>query len=282
MPSSSRIVEQKHGQLRDSIRRGVGHDFTDAQQQYITNMDYKYREKRRHVARMEKKERDKKRVKFSNTYCGVKHDEGKRLQYQMGLDVLEVGLLYKPTVIAKYPQEIQDKAKVGEVCKRGSTAKDKLLLVKRTAIALERKERARKKFKTLDQYKQSLVNTSVDNDKVWESVDDATKEKREDLEKLSKISFWRGVPAGQIKNEVEKVLPKLLKADYCSMNKKNLIEVIKNHLNTVASAVNNNDHSEIVGWSAMNKYTRIELFIKSDNYEYLQGTKTQHKKNSMQ
>ena len=154
--------------------------------------------------------------------------------------------------------------------------------MKRTAIALERKERVRKKFKTLDQYKQSLVNTSVDNDKVWESVDDATKEKREDLEKLSKISFWRGVPAGQIKNEVEKVLPKLLKADYCSMNKKNLIEVIKNHLNTVASAVNNNDHSEIVGWSAMNKYTRIELFIKSDNCEYLQGTKTQHKKNSMQ
>ena len=47
------------------------------------------------------------------------------------------------------------------------------------------------------------------------------------------------------------------------MNKKNPIKVIKNHLNTVASAVNNNDHSEIVGWSAMNKYTRIELFINS-------------------
>jgi len=85
-----------------------------------------------------------------------------------------------------------------------------------------------------------LVNSSVDNDRVWESVDDATKEKREDLEKLSKLLFWRGIPAGVIKNEMEKVLPKLRKSEYSSMNKKNVIELIKNHLHMLASAVEKN------------------------------------------
>ena len=38
VPSSSRTVELKHGHLRDSLRLGVGHDFTDAPQQYIIRM----------------------------------------------------------------------------------------------------------------------------------------------------------------------------------------------------------------------------------------------------
>jgi len=54
MPSATRIVEQKHGQLRDCLRLGVGHDFTDTQQQYVTNEDYISRERRREYERKRK------------------------------------------------------------------------------------------------------------------------------------------------------------------------------------------------------------------------------------
>ena len=40
MPSSTRIVKQKHGQLRECLRDCVGQAYTDAEQQYITNMEY--------------------------------------------------------------------------------------------------------------------------------------------------------------------------------------------------------------------------------------------------
>ena len=40
LPSSTRILEQKHGQLRHSLKPKVGHDFTDSQQQYLTNVEY--------------------------------------------------------------------------------------------------------------------------------------------------------------------------------------------------------------------------------------------------
>ena len=41
-----------------------------------------------------------------------------------------------------------------------------------------------------------------------------------------------------------------------------------------------NEHSDIEGWSEMNKYTKMEVFIKCDNCDYLQGTKTLHQKKS--
>ena len=41
MPSSTtRIVEQKYGQLRRSLREQLGQDLSNAQQQYIINNDY--------------------------------------------------------------------------------------------------------------------------------------------------------------------------------------------------------------------------------------------------
>ena len=40
LPSSTRIVEQKHGQLRHSLKPKAGNDFTDSQQQHLTNVEF--------------------------------------------------------------------------------------------------------------------------------------------------------------------------------------------------------------------------------------------------
>ena len=280
MPSSTRIVEQKHGQLRDSLRLGVGHDFTDAQQQYITNVDYEYREERRHFAREKQFEKRKsKRTKLSHTHHSVKHDEGKHLQYQMGLDVLKVSRLYTPATIAEYPKEIRDKARVSVLSRQGTTMKDKQLTSKRMRIAEDRKGTTRKPFKTLEQYKQSAMESSVDNDHVWESIDEETKEKRADLEKLSKMTLWHSVPAGDIRSEVKKVLPKLWTPEFEKLKTKKLvIERIQNNLSMLTRALMDNVCGDVVDWSEMNRYRQIEHFIKSDSCEYLISTKGVHKK----
>eukprot|EP00957_Ditylum_brightwellii_P145335 11068667-Ditylum_brightwellii.AAC.1 len=111
MPSATRIVEQKHVQLRYLFRLGIGHDLTNAQQQYITNVDYEYRERRRVY------ERKRSNRAISKGYSVVKHDDGKSLQFQMAVDLVQVGELYTREAIARAPQEVQDKTQVSEVSK---------------------------------------------------------------------------------------------------------------------------------------------------------------------
>ena len=73
LPSSTRIVEQNHGQLRHSLKAKVGHDFTDSQQQYLTNIAYKYKEtrsqsKRKRIAEKETLELTSKKKKNAQLY----------------------------------------------------------------------------------------------------------------------------------------------------------------------------------------------------------------------
>jgi hypothetical protein len=56
MPSSTtRLTEQSHGALRDSLPMGVSMMFTDAQQAYMMNEEYHNREARRKKKRQEKR-----------------------------------------------------------------------------------------------------------------------------------------------------------------------------------------------------------------------------------
>ena len=78
LPSSTRIVEQKHGQLRHSLKPKAGLDFSDMQQQYLTNVEYQYREGRRRTER--KRKAEKQAISKSGGITSVKHDDTKELQ----------------------------------------------------------------------------------------------------------------------------------------------------------------------------------------------------------
>ena len=54
MPSSTSIMENNYGELRDALRESVGQSYTDAQQQYITNNVYIHWEKRQEYKRKRK------------------------------------------------------------------------------------------------------------------------------------------------------------------------------------------------------------------------------------
>ena len=150
----------------------------------------------------------------------------------------------------------------------GTTNKDKLLADKKTEMALKRKRRGNKRYPTIEDFRVSAKENGVNNDKIWESIDEATKEKRDNLDKLRKITFWRTVPAGQIKMDVKNVLPGFWKQECGSMTKTRLIELIKTYLNVVESSLES---------TSLEKYSQIELFIKSDQSEYL-NSKKKHQK----
>ena len=73
---------------------------TDMQQQYLTNVEYQYREARRRSER--KRKAEKQAISNSGGITSVKHDDTKELQRQTGLDLLEQEKMYHPAIIKEY------------------------------------------------------------------------------------------------------------------------------------------------------------------------------------
>ena len=105
LPSSTRIVEQKHGQLRHSK---AGQDFTDNQQQHLTNAEFQFGEAKRQLERKRRAEmREQKwRVRMSDAVGGVKHDEGKLLKMKVDSDLLELEKLHDSDIIWNLPEDV--------------------------------------------------------------------------------------------------------------------------------------------------------------------------------
>jgi hypothetical protein len=81
MPSNSQIAEQVHGGLRDSLKEGVSHAFTDAQRSFLVNTECHHQEERRKLVRendSSKKDTESDGMKKHNAACsGAKHDRVK-------------------------------------------------------------------------------------------------------------------------------------------------------------------------------------------------------------
>ena len=166
----------------------MGHNFTYAQQQYVTNVDYESEEKRRKGERKRKKE-DRKRKSMSTGHVSVKHDEGKNMQLELAKDMLEVGNVYSQERISEFPQQVQKKAQVSVLSISGSTAMNRALSKKKKDRAVARRATRRVVFPSFAEFEQSAKETGIDNGKLWEVVDKATLETREDIETLKKIAF---------------------------------------------------------------------------------------------
>ena len=93
-----------------------------------------------------------------------------------------------------------------------------------------------------------------------------TLETREDLETLKKITFWNSVQAKDISQEMENVLTRLIKSSYESLaTKKSKIDVIKNHLKELSTALVSNDCNGCPNWANMDRQARLHEFIKNEH-----------------
>ena len=237
LPSSTRIVEQKHGQLRHSLQLMAGHDFTDSQQQYVTNIDYEWKEKRRQVARKRKAENEdpniSKKRKMSRGVAGCKHDEGKELQIQVGKDLMEQEKLYSSDIINKYPDHVKEAAGVRNISKKGTTSRNRELKVEKVENAKEKEKRSRIVVPTLDEFKANSQDLQVDNDMNWEDVGEEEIEKRDSIKKLKTFTFWNKLSKPQLLDDTKNVFPSLWDDSFVSFTKlKVTTSLIKQHLVT--------------------------------------------------
>ena len=186
---------------------------TDMQQQYLTNVEYQYREGRRRTER--KRKAEKQAISNSGGITSVKHDDTKELQRQIGLDLLEQEKMYHPAIIKEYEPHVKEKAHVRNTSKKGTTSTDKILKKERVQKAEERKARSRKNFPSIEELRQNASDTQVDNDKTWKYIDEATAKKQDFIDTVMKVTFWRNMPAKNVfKEQVKKVFPILWKDEY--------------------------------------------------------------------
>lgn len=71
--------------------------------------------------------------------------------------------------------------------------------------------------------KRKALATEIDQDKVWKWEDEETRQRNGDIKKLKLIGTWRKIPAKQLAEEMERVLPKFWKEEYRSKKKKDLV-----------------------------------------------------------
>ena len=192
---------------------------TDMQQQYLTNVEYQYREGRRRTER--KRKAEKQAISNSGGITSVKHDDTKELQRQTGLDLLEQEKMYHPAIIKEYEPHVKEKAHVRNTSKKGTTSTDKILKKERVQKAEERKARSRKNFPSIEELRQNASDTQVDNDKTWKYIDEATTKKQDFINTVMKVTFWRNMPAKNVfKEQMKKVFPIFLKDEYSDKESK--------------------------------------------------------------
>jgi hypothetical protein len=195
MPSSSRIAEQVHGGNRDSIRKGVSLDFTDAHRGYVVNEEYGPRSLRRKLERIKStKEIVKgvvKRVKRTKAVGSINHDNRKYLQQMVRRKILEQSSKYSSHKIKMLPAELLKNATVKNMMKKGALASDKALVNRKVELAAEKLERSTgRRIHTNEEYRDMAKNLKIDNDKTFSEITVEELNRQEDLDKLAHYNFW--------------------------------------------------------------------------------------------
>jgi hypothetical protein len=120
LPSISRIGEQAHGSLRDSLRSRVSLKSTGARTSHMMDDVYEYREARRRILRGRKAK-------------VIKHDRTKDMQALIGLQLLESGLEYKASAFAF----ASDQMVIRNINSIGSMSDDKKVAATKKRITAE-------------------------------------------------------------------------------------------------------------------------------------------------
>ena len=194
MPSNSRIAEQTHGGLRESSKASESLAFTDAQQSYITNIEYFQRETQRRLIR----EKLSKNQECANQHHGafsvaVKHNDRKETQELIGHQLMERGKLYREEKIKNLPRVILDKANVTVLKKEGSLVQNKLVRQMKKEKDDLRSLRSRTQPLTMCDVDRMIKSSQVDNDLHFENISPEEKQRNLDLDLLVKVSYWTNI-----------------------------------------------------------------------------------------
>ena len=280
MPSNSRLAEQTHGGLRDSLKEFVSLLCTDAMRAYIMNEEYHAREARR----LQASERDAKRKRESGEIASdgqpprrrrkKKHDEHKAEQQMCALQLLESGKRYKSEVTkAQIPADTLKAIGVKQVKKRGSLHMEKDLAKAKAEIATKQLSRRKTVPLTLAQWKVKAAETKAGNDETWEEHDQMKADRLGDLQRLGTVTLWNSLTlVAGFKRVMKDTLPYLWNdtMDAGMVTKKELMTLIRDHLKLLHEIAHKKTENTLssVDVSRLQPEAVLELFIKVDNTNY--------------
>jgi hypothetical protein len=273
MPSNSRIAEQVHGGLRDSLKEGVSYAFTNAQRSFLANIEHHHPEWRQKLMR----ERDSNKsddqpdgMKKRDSPCsGVKHDNLKVTQKMTGDQLPESGSKYDAAKIAELPLALLEKAKVRNLLKkRGGLYKNKERSRIKEEIAEERKERSCAINLTLEELQEMSHELTVGNDRTWSSLSIADRLRIDDLDKLAGHNYWCALQVSDgFVNQLKLVLPCFWKDNLEGKTKTFLKPLIKTHLDLVKDIADNKVNNTLdppLDLTNLDRYGRLAIFVKYD------------------
>ena len=272
MPSNSRIAEQVHGGLRDSLKEGVSYAFTDAQRSFLVNIEYHYRAARRKLVRERVSNKSDDQPdgvkKRDNAYSGVKHDNVKVTQKMTGDQLLESGSKYDAAKIAKLPEALLGMARVRNLIKRGGMYKNKELAQIKEEIVEERKQRSRAINLTLEELQEMSHELTVGNDSKWSSLSISDRLRIEDLDKLAGHNYWYSLKMSDgFVDQLKLVLPYFWKDNLEGKTKTFLKPLIKKHLDLVKDIADNKVNNTLdppLDLTNLDRYGRLAIFVKYD------------------
>jgi hypothetical protein len=272
LPSNSRIAEQVHGGLRDSLKEGVSCAFTNAQRSFLANIEHHCRESRRKLMR----ERDSNKsddqpdgIKKRDSACsGVKHDNLKVTQKMTGDQLLESGSKCDTAKIAESPLALLEKAKVRNLLQRGGLRKNKELSRTKEEIAEERKERSRAINLSLEELQEMSHELTVGNDRTWSSLSVADRLRTDDLDKLAGHNHWCALKVSDgFVNQLKLALPHFWKDNLEGKTKTFPKPLIKTHLDLVKDIADNEVNNTLdppLDLTKLDRHGRLAIFVKYD------------------
>lgn len=280
MPSNSRLAEQVHGQMRESLKTNQPLKFTDTRQSYVANQLYTMREERRRAARKRQSPAAKTRVKHSDSKWKVQL-EGEHLEQSLRE--------YSTEALLSLPEDFQQQVSLSVYSDMGAFEMEKNMALKRMAAIEKKHSIRRRQVPTLQQWIESAKEKTPDNDLTW-----VPSEEQKILDAAADFlvkEYWKGIPwraegkpdGSLFFDEVNAVLPHL---DHDSMRKmhttkKASLDMVGDHIVAIKHLADNQEAPNILSdddLKGMTKAAILSLFVKPDKSVYSGEKVTKAKK----
>ena len=204
LASASRIVESAHGMMRDFHDTQVPAEFLNAKMRYKMNKDYEMKEERRKLIRQLISDDTENK---GRKYKAAKHSDRKMTQQYIGEQLMILMEEYSDEKLIDLPEDVKEKAKIGNINRRCARVKEKILSGKKQAQAADRRERLEEKRGPVNV---ELIELAGRRAITINSRDWRMQSQREEMNLVRKMwikGYFGKLPANDFKTELFRVIP---------------------------------------------------------------------------
>ena len=182
MMSNSRLCEQVHGMMRQTLRAGTGMDEADAHRTFTTSIDYVMKEERRRlVTNGQEKEKAAKRTRAEE------HSSTKTQLHMLSEQLVTRAFEYSLLVSSAALDQIES---VKSIITQGRRQQDKDLVAKKMESERSRRAGLTREALTIQKVREDASKATLANDKIL-LLGDTIVTRRSRLLEMKVLKFWR-------------------------------------------------------------------------------------------